>query len=82
MRRSSCSTSLSSEGDAWTTLALPLLQFGAVREESAGGDAAARAAMADHLFAVADGRLQSRTLAVLRDSYDRLARFERWAAQS
>lgn len=68
---------LSSESDAWTTLALPLLQFGAVREESAEGEAAERAAMADHLFTAADGRLQARTLAVLRDSYDRLARFER-----
>lgn len=70
---------LTSEGDAWTTLALPLLQFGAVREETAEGEAAQRAAMADHLFAVTDGRLGSRTLGVLRDSYDRLARFERIA---
>ena len=35
--------------------------------------------MADHLFAVTDGRLDSRTLRVLRESYDRLARFERIA---
>ena len=42
---------LKSEEDAWTTLALPLLQFGAVREESNEGEAAERAAMADHLFA-------------------------------
>ena len=68
---------LKSEGDAWTTLALPLLQFGAVREENAEGEAAARAAMADHLFAVSDGRLESPTLGVLRESFDRLARFER-----
>ena len=67
---------LKSEEDAWTTLALPLLQFGAVREESNEGEAAERAAMADHLFAATDGRLDSRTLAVLRESYDRLARFE------
>lgn len=70
---------LSSEGDAWTTLALPLLQFGAVREESTDGEAAVRAAMAEHLFAMTDGRLESRTLAALRESYDRLARFERIA---
>lgn len=70
---------LASETDAWTTLALPLLQFGAVREESTDGDAAARAAMAEHLFAVTDGRLESRTLAAIRESYDRLARFERMA---
>jgi hypothetical protein len=50
---------------------------GAVREESTDGDAAERAATADHLFAVANGRLRSRTLAILRESYDRLARFER-----
>lgn len=68
---------LKSESDAWTTLALPLLQFGAVREESIDGEAAKRAAMADHLFAGTAGRLESRTLAVLRESYDRLARFER-----
>lgn len=70
---------LSSESDPWTTLALPLLQFGAVREESTHGEAAQRAAKADHLFNVTDGRLNSRTLAVLRESFDRLARFERIA---
>jgi len=70
---------LTSETDAWTTLALPLLQFGSVREENAEGEAAERAAMADHLFATTDGRLDSRTLATLRESYDRLARFERIA---
>ena len=68
---------LTSEGDPWTTLALPLLQFGEVREENTHGEAAQRAAMADHLFATADGRLRSRTLSILRDSFDRLARFER-----
>ena len=35
--------------------------------------------MADHFFAATNGRLDSRTLAVLRESYDRLARFERIA---
>jgi hypothetical protein len=68
---------LTSENDAWTTLAVPLLQFGAVREESTDGEAADRAASGGHLFDTAEGRLQSRTLAVLRESYDRLARFER-----
>ena len=67
---------LKSESDPWTTLALPLLQFGVVREESTDGDAAHRAAIADHLFAVKDGRLDSSTLAILRESFDRLARFE------
>ena len=70
---------LESETDAWTTLALPLLEFGAVRHESTEGEAARRAAMADHLFAVRDSRLESRTLAVLRKSYDRLGQFERKA---
>ena len=68
---------LGSETDPWTTLALPLLKFGGVREESSRGEAAQRAARADHLFAVADGRLRSPTLAILRESFDRLARFER-----
>lgn len=67
---------LKSESDAWTTLALPLLQFGALREESTDSEAAKRAAMTDHLFSVTDGILDSPTLAVLRESYDRLARFE------
>ena len=68
---------LRSEGDACTTLALPLLQFGSVREESSDGDAANRAAMADHLFTVTNGRLDSGTLTILRESFDRLAQFER-----
>lgn len=68
---------LASESDAWTTLALPLLQFGDVRTETGDGDAGGDAA-AGQLFTAGDGgRLQSRTLAVLRDAYDRLGRFER-----
>ena len=70
---------LKSESDGWTTLALPLLQFGTVRLEDTGSEAAERAAMGDHLFTVTDGQLDSRTLRVLRGSYDRLARFERIA---
>ncbi len=70
---------LKSESDAWTTLALPLLQFGTLREESTDNEATKRAVMADHLFAVTDGTLESRTLAILRESYDRLAQFERIA---
>ena len=68
---------LRSEDDACTTLALPLLQFGSLREESGDGEAANRAAMADHLFTVTNGRLESGTLTILRESFDRLARFER-----
>lgn len=68
---------LTSENDAWTTLALPLLQFGVVREETTEGGAAERADSGDHLFTATGGRLKSRTLAVQRESYDRLARFER-----
>ena len=70
---------LALESDACTTIALPLLQFGVVREESTASEATGRAAMADHLFTVAGGRLDSPTLGVLRDCYDRLARFERIA---
>ena len=69
-------TLLKSETDAWTTLALPLLKFGAVREQRADGEATKRAALADHLFSATAGCLDSPTLAVLRESYDRLARFE------
>ena len=73
MLRTTCMELLTSESDGWTTLARPLLQFGARREEVSEGEAAERAAMADHLFAVTDGRLDSRTLRVLRESYRRLA---------
>lgn len=67
---------LHSEGDAWTTLALPFLQFGQVREEPAS-----RAAKGEHLFASSNGYLASATLRTLRDAYDRLARFE-WTTGS
>lgn len=68
---------LTSEADAWTTLALPLLKLSDARVEVLSGEAAQRAGKADHLF-IADGdRLASPTLRVLRDSFDRLARFER-----
>ena len=67
------------ESDGWTTLALPLLEFGEVREEDSKGETAERAARSDHLFTVADGHLDSPTLRVLRECYDRLARFERKA---
>lgn len=70
---------LKSENDSWTTLALPLLRFGAVREGDGKGEAAERMAMGDHLFLVTDGHLDSPTLRSLRESYDRLARFERLA---
>lgn len=67
---------LRSESDAWTTLALPLLQFGNIREEDTKTEAMNGFGMADHLFGVTDGCLDSHTLATLRESYDRLARFE------
>ena len=70
---------LRSETDGWTTLALPLLEFGAAREETVEGDGAQGAVPADYLFAETDGRIESPTLASLRESYDRLARFERLA---
>jgi hypothetical protein len=66
---------LASESDAWTTLALPLLQFGDVREESPDDKAAGQAN--SNLLAVAGVSLQSQTLSTLREYFDRLARFER-----
>ncbi len=72
---------LHSEGDAWTTLALPFLQFGQVREEPEGEEIASRAAKGEHLFASSNGYLASATLRTLRDAYDRLARFE-WTTDS
>lgn len=68
---------LTTETDAWTTLALPLLEFGTVREETEGTETAARVAKGEHLFAVSEGHLASPTLRTLRDAYDRLARFEK-----
>jgi hypothetical protein len=68
---------LRSETDAWTTLALPLLEFGGVCEEAEGSEGALRVAKGDHLFAMSHGHFASATLRTLRNAYDRLARFER-----
>jgi hypothetical protein len=68
---------LQTESDPWTTLALPLLEFGQVREETLSDEMKERIAFSDHLFASADGELASPCLRALRDAYDRLARFER-----
>lgn len=68
---------LTTETDAWTTLALPLLELGEARDEVLDGDAGERAARSEHLFDPSGDRLASPTLSVLRDSFDRLARFER-----
>ena len=68
---------LQSESDPWTTLALPVLQFGDAREEVPSGEVSERIARSDHLFETSDGQLVSSTLRKLRDAYDRLARFER-----
>lgn len=68
---------LTTETDAWTTLALPLLSLGTLREESLDGEAGERAAKADHLFTPDGDQLASPTLATVRDAFDRLARFER-----
>lgn len=67
---------LQSESDPWTTLALPVLEFGEPREEAISGDVAERIARSAPLFETSNGRLLSPTLASLRDAYDRLARFE------
>lgn len=69
---------LQSEGDPWTTLALPLLEFGGdPREDTPSEDVAERIARGDHLFETTEGLLMSPTLRNLRTAYDRLARFER-----
>ena len=68
---------LKAEGDSWTTLALPLLALSEVREEKLEGEAAARAAKSEHLFAAAGGEFKSPSLRTLRDSFDRLGRFEK-----
>lgn len=68
---------LQSEGDPWTTLALPMLEFGEAREYSPSPEVQALIARSDHLFETSGGELASVTLRNLRDSYDRLARFER-----
>jgi hypothetical protein len=68
---------LLSENDPWTVLALPLLEFGTVREHAEGAETVTLAAKADHLFVTVDGALASPTLRRLREAYDRLARFER-----
>jgi hypothetical protein len=67
---------LEGESDAWTTLALPLLEMGEMREETFDGEFGERAALSNHLFDATDGQLKSATLRTLRDAFDRLARFE------
>ena len=69
---------LRSEEDAWTTLALPLLGLGTVREE-VDGKTSDLAVKSDHLFESSNGRLASPALRTLRECYDRLSRFERSA---
>jgi hypothetical protein len=68
---------LQSESDPWTTLALPVLEFGDAREETPSAEVAERIAKSEHLFEASNGRLASPTLRNLREAYDRLARFER-----
>ena len=68
---------LQSESDPWTTLALPVLEFGDAREETPSAEVAERIAKSDHLFEASSNQLDSPTLRKLRDGYDRLARFER-----
>jgi hypothetical protein len=68
---------LRSEGDPWTTLALPVLGFGGAREEVPSAEVSERIAKSDHLFETSGGQLVSPTLRNLRSAYDRLASFER-----
>jgi hypothetical protein len=68
---------LQSEGDPWTTLALPVLEFGEAREDTASPEVEERIAKSAHLLDASGGQLMSPALRNLRDAYDRLARFER-----
>ncbi len=65
---------LATESDAWTTLALPLLSLTEAREEAVA-DSPASSAL-DLILIPRSGQLSSPGLRRLRDSYDRLARFE------
>lgn len=67
---------LKSESDPWTTIALPMLEFGSVRNQTNTEEITERIAKSNHLFEVSNGRLVSPSLSHLRDAYDRLARFE------
>ncbi len=68
---------LQSESDPWTTLALPVLEFGDAREDAPSAEVVERITKSGHLFEASNGHLVSPTLRNLRDAYDRLARFER-----
>ncbi len=68
---------LQSETDPWTTIALPMLEFGEVRPETPSTEVTGRIAKSDHLFEASNQHLISPTMRNLRDAYDRLARFER-----
>lgn len=68
---------LQSEGDPWTTLALPVLKLGDARDEMPSNEVRARLDKIDHLLKSSDRQIVSPTLRNLRDAYDRLARFER-----
>lgn len=68
---------LQSEDDPWTTLALPVLEFGEAREDAPSDDVRGRIDKSAHLLEVSDGEILSPTLRNLRHAYDRLARFER-----
>ena len=59
---------LQSESDPWTTLALPVLEFGDAREETPSAAVAERIAKSGHLFETANGELASPTLRNLRDA--------------
>lgn len=68
---------LRDESDPYTSIAMPMLSLAEAREETAAGDQRQLAGL-ERIFAIdADGRLQSETLADIRSSFDRLARFER-----
>jgi hypothetical protein len=67
---------LGNDSDPYSTIAAPLLSLASAREVPARSDREAET-LANLLALGADGRLQSPILASLRESFDRLARFER-----
>lgn len=67
---------LSSSNDPWTTLASPILRFAPLHEPASAGSAGQLKRSYAPLSVGTTGSIASPTLAKLRASFDRLARFE------
>jgi hypothetical protein len=68
---------LRDESDPYTSLAMPMLHQADAREEAVAGNERQLAALEKIFELDAAGKLKSATLAEIRASFDRLARFER-----